>query len=445
MKQFLMALAGLILITACGSQAKQTEVQKGVTLSANQDLTCKGAAFQGNEWYSKGAVWSEVDFVNFTQPINVERSGVNYCRNETGQVVTLTVKDPKSGATKSFETSADHFYFEITDAGKIVGDGITEVKVEVLGKFDVEVTTTSRNELYIKYASDDDKEILFTKGRVFNSTSGVTLAGLAPGVIKILVCFNEAGTETCNNVVVGGKMDPQNRIYLKTVQTNFDPFKLMNYVEENKEQSLVAELMADGSFSAPVKVQEVDFGTTSNPTTTPTQACAGIQTTGACANGNGVQHLGYTSDVASWNQSAEYIFRMSGTPESVTLVNDSTRATGTVARVDLSGQVSSNPDQIHYRQLRAPINALTIGQRYEIDYCLWSSSGGFMGVELHQSSGTPGQPWPNGGIYVTVTLPPSTWVCDGWSFLATLNTQQFYNLHIAGLSGTLLADDLRVR
>jgi|GEM_PF-3627424 len=453
MKKTILALIGPMLFTltlfaACGEQAKITDVQNGVTLSSSKPVPCKGAALNGNDWYENGEVWTKVGFITLSKPTKVERSGMNYCRNLDGTPVTLTIEENKTGKARSFTTSAKYFYFEIYSTAKIVGEGIKEIGVDKLSLFDVAVTTTSRNEMFVKAAYIGDKEISLIGGKVFNSTTGLTLSSLPPGVVKLLVCFNEAGTDTCNDVVQGGKMDPQNGIYLKAVKANFAPYKVISYVEDpNKEQNLVAELMSDGSFSAPGEVHDVDFTIvdTKKPITPTTPTCTGIQVTGACAIGNSIQHVGYTGDIANWGQANENVFRMTGTAEAVSLIADSTRKAGTVVHVDLNGQVSNNPDNVYYRQLRTTVNALNIGQRYEADYCVWSSSGGLMGVELHQSSGSPGQPWPNDGIYVTVVLPPSTWVCDGWTFVALLNTQQYYNLHIANLSGTLLADDVVIK
>lgn len=443
MKQFLMALAGLILITACGSQAKQTDVQKGVTLTANQDLTCKGAAFQGNEWYSKGKVWSEVDFVNFSQPTQVERSGINYCRNESGQVVTLTVTDPKSGKSKSFETSADHFYFEITDAGKIVGDGITEVKVEVLGRFDVEVTTTSRNELYIKSGTVDGKEIIFTKGRVFNSTSGVILSSLSPGVIKLLVCFNEAGTETCNNVVIGGKMDPKNSVYLKVVQTNFDPYLIVNYETENKEQSLVAELMADGSFSS-IPTSTVNLIVWEGGTIICTDDCPvdpdmntvdGLY--GSHARGYNIVHTGASwADISDWGQSLfSFWCRMQVAGScgyTPSLINDSSRNAGTWASTNLPGTFGDSADD---RQFRRNVT-ITDGKKYNIKYCVRTASGAPLYMDVVSTNNAGDQ------LQVSIfdlVMSANTLYCDSFTFEATA-TGSFY---LSGHIGTVSAGDIR--
>lgn len=441
MKRFLLALAGLILITACGSQAKQTDVQKGSTLSATQELSCKGAAFQGNEWYVKGAVWSEVDFVNFTQPTKVERSGMNYCRNETGQAVTLTVKEIDGEKTRSFVTTEDHFYFEITSAGKIVGDGITEVKSITLGKFDVEVTTPSRNELYIKYGSVDGKEIIFTKGRVFNSTSSVILSSLTPGIIKLIVCFNEAGTETCNNVASGGKMDPQNSVNLKTVQTNFDPHKILNYVEENKEEALITELMADGSFSSvsPTTINLIVWeGTTicmDCPIDPDLNVVDGLY--GTHARGFNIVHTGAVwTDISDWGQSLfSFWCRMQVAGScgyTPSLINDSARSAGTWASTNLPGTFGDSADD---RQFRRSVT-ITDGKRYNIKYCVRTASGAPMYMDLVSTNNAGDQLQVS--IYDLV-MSANTLYCDSFTFEAT-STGSFY---LSGHIGSVSAGDIR--
>lgn len=449
MKQFLLAIAGLILITACGSQAKITEVQKGVTLSADQDLSCKGSAFQGNEWYAKGSVWSEVEFVSFTKATKVERSGMNYCRNDSGQAVTLTVKEIGGEKTRSFTTSADHFYFEITDAGKVVGEGIVPVEVFTLGTFDVSITTSTRNEMFVLVATLDGKEILMPGGRVFNSTQGLTLENLTPGVLRLVICHNVVDTTTCNNIVVDGKMDSQNGIYLKVVQTTNNPFLIVNYDVLNKEQALVVELMADGSFSSIsqsttqliIWENTVTICVTNCTTTDDYNIVDGLY--GTHARGYRIVHTGASwADISDWGQSQfSFWCRMQAGGScgfSPSLVNDSSRNAGTWADANLPGTFGDSSDD---RQFRRTIS-ITTGKKYNIKYCVKDASGGPMYFDIVSTNNSGNQLQVS--IYDLVMSANSLY-CDSFTFEATATGSFYLAGHIGSISaGNIRFDDFSV-
>lgn len=441
MKKLIMSALtmGMLVLMACGTTAQVTDVEKGVTISADQSLTCKGSAFQGNEWYSKGEVWNEVDFVNLAKPTKVERSGMNYCRNNSGQTVTLTVTDDKSGQTKSFATSETHFYFEVDSNGKIVGiDGVTPVGPG----FDIAVTTTSKNELYVKSATLDGKEITINGSTAFSSVSGLTLPSVLPGVVELLVCFNVTDMTTCHNVVLGGKMDPQNSVYLKVKQKSFAPYLIVSYVEVNKEESLVAELMIDGSFASPAKITPIIWDVS-----TVEPECPGCKPIvdlnvvdglyGSHAKGLNIVATGAVwIDIGDWGQSQFSLWcRMQvggNCGYSLASVNDTSRSAGSWEQVLLPGIFGDSPDD---RQARRTVT-ITDGKKYSIKYCIKTAAGGSMYYDVVSTNNTGDQLQVS--IY-DLLLSANTLYCDSFTFEATA-TGSFY---LAGHIGSISAGDLR--